>query len=140
MNATLHRQGLLLCFGMAALVLLGGCGSSIVSALTGGGLPPGEPDIGGIVLQEAVATTASDAAQAVEIPVPGAEIRLMRGMRQVGTAVTGATGHFRFDAPPTGNYRAEVTPPAGMGLMATHREVRHQGGQQTFLRIVLDRE
>ena len=127
---------LLLAISIAAIV---GCGSGgFIPTYVGGGLPPGEPDIGGVVLQEAA--TQSEAPAQTTAPVEGAEVVLLRGQQQVGTATTGATGHFRFEGPATGQYRVRVTPPAGSGLQPATRQFQHQAGRQTFLTIVLQPE
>lgn len=129
---------LLLVMGLLAALYLAGCSGSIIPAYTGGGIPPGEPDIGGIVLSEAVGQ--ADAAAQATTPVVGAEVVLFRGAHEVGRATTGPEGHFSFERPATGSYRARVTPPAGSGLQEATRQFRHQFRQQTFLRIVLQRQ
>lgn len=129
---------LVLC--VSAALPLAGCGGSVFAPLTGGGLPPGEVDIGGIVVTEDVGAAAVDSLQATDTPVVGAWVRLMRGAREMARVQTGSTGHFRFENPETGNYMVEVTPPTGSGLQAAQRQFQHQAGQQTFLRIVLERE
>jgi hypothetical protein len=127
--------------GLAALGLAAaaGCSSAGFATFTGGGLPPGDPDIGGVVLAAAATTTGATTAQA-ETPVEGAEVLLLRGMREVGRATTGAGGFFRFENPDTDNYTVSVTPPEGSGLQPAQRQFMHQKGQQTFLTIVLDRQ
>ena len=129
---------LVLC--VSAALPLAGCGGSVFAPLTGGGLPPGEVDIGGIVVTEDAQAAAVATLQVAETPVVGAWVRLMRGTREMARVQTGNTGHFRFENPETGNYRVEVTPPTGSGLQGAQRQFQHQAGQQTFLRIVLERE
>ena len=134
-------------FVLGAVACLSGCGGSgwFDLAYLGGGLPPGEPDIGGVVVAAAPASTVTalsattaqgDAAE----PVVGAQVDLLRGRRVVGTATTGPGGYFRFENPDTGNYQVRVTPPAGSGLRQAQRQFRHTRGQQTFLTIQLERE
>ena len=126
-------------FFLGAVACLSGCGGSgsFDLAYLGGGLPPGEPDIGGVVVAALSATTAQgDAAE----PVTGAQVELLRGRWVVGTATTGPGGYFRFENPDTGNYQVRVTPPAGSGLRQAQRQFRHTRGQQTFLTIQLERE
>ena len=129
----------------AALALVGiaviaGCGSGLEAliAYTGGGLPPGEPDIGGVVLAQepSAGTVATQEATGVE----GAQVTLLRGNRSVGVATTGTGGYFRFEGPATGRYDISVVPPPGSGLRQAQRQVEHQAGQQTFLTILLERE
>ncbi len=136
MNAKLH----LIAVGLTllSLIMFAGCSSTGLTTFTGGGLPPGDPDIGGVVLA-AAASSAATTAQA-EQPVEGAEVLLLRGRHVVGTATTGSGGFFRFEDPNTGNYSVSVTPPQGSGLQSARREFMHQHGQQTFLTIVLERE
>ena len=127
------------------LLLLAGCGGDSLIAYTGGGLPPGEPDLGGVVVasvDDAVAT-----AQAVVETIPddaerigGARVTLMRGQRVVGHAVTGESGCFRFEAPDSGSYTIVVDPPAGReDLRGLQRSVSHLRGQRTFVVIDLPR-
>ncbi len=128
--------GLMACLIISALV---GCGGeAVLLSYIGGGLPPGEPDIGGVVLAAAPAAASVDAA-AGETPVVGATVELYRGTRRVGQAVTGPGGYFRFENPASGRYRLQVTPPAGSGLRAAQRDLDHQYGRQTFVEIVLQR-
>jgi len=130
---------LLLLAVLAVSCLLGGCsGEVFIPGYTGGGVPPGEPDIGGIVLAEA--TAQADSAAQAATPVVGAEVVLLRGNREVGRATTGQGGYFRFERPASGRYGVRVTPPAGSGLRDAARQFRHQYGKQTFLRIVLQRQ
>jgi len=132
---------ILLALGLAAVALLAGCaGGSFIPTYTGGGFPPGEPDIGGVVLAEAEAQTQADTATQTTTPVVGAEVVLLRGNREVGRATTGAGGYFAFEQPAGGYYKVRVTPPAGSGLTGTTRQFRHRFGKQTFLTIILQRQ
>lgn len=124
--------------GLILALVLGGCAGALLLAYTGGGLPPGETDIGGVVLA-AVPVTGVSATQATE-PVEGAEVELLRGTTLVGRATTGAGGYFRFESPDSGTYRVRVTPPRGSGLQQAQRQFEHQYGLQTFLTIVLEPE
>lgn len=128
--------------GLGALAaMLAGCSGVDLLAYDGGGLPPGDGDIGGLVLAS-VETAGVDlpAAPAAtgETPVVGAEVKLYRGTTEVGHTQTGEGGYFRFRRPGTGQYAVVVTPPAGSPLLQARREFRHQGGVQTFLTIVLN--
>lgn len=126
---------------LVILSALAGCGGGeVLLSYLGGGLPPGEPDIGGVVLAAAPATASVGTAAAGDTPVVGATVELHRGTRKVGQATTGAGGYFRFENPSTGRYRVRVIPPAGSGLKAAQRDLDHQFGQQTFVEIVLQRE
>lgn len=129
--------------------LMAGCGGALLLAYTGGGLPPGEPDLGGIVVASADSsvTTAQAAGPAQgdvppgAEPVAGAQVTLMRGRTVVGRATTGEGGYFRFENPDTGSYAIDVTPPAGStGLLGARRQVTHTRGQRTFVTIRLERE
>jgi len=129
--------------------LMAGCGGALLLAYTGGGLPPGEPDLGGIVVAsvESTASTAQalDPAQDDVPPgteaVAGAQVTLMRGRTEVGRAVTGEGGYFRFENPDTGSYTIQVTSPAGSAdLRGAQRQVTHTRGQRTFVTIQLERE
>jgi hypothetical protein len=122
------------------LPLLAGCGGSDLLAYIGGGLPPGDGDIGGVVLASVPAESAVNVAQAETVPVVGAEVMLYRGQRLVGRTETGEGGFFRFQDPPTGQFEVRVEPPAGSQLQQARRQFQHQGGQQTFLTIVLEPE
>jgi len=132
---------LLLGAGLAALL---GCSAATLLAYTGGGLPPGEPDLGGIVVaavdDDATTTAASvDVQQATE-PVEGAGVVLLRGRNVVGRATTGAGGYFRFERPDTGNYDLQVTPPASRpDLRPAERSVSHVRNRRTFVTIELPR-
>jgi hypothetical protein len=120
-----------------AAVLLGcGSGATLLSYI-GGGLPPGEPDIGGVVLA-AAPTTSGVAQQTGNVPVVGARVQLVRGRSAMGEAVTGDGGYFRFEGPAGGSYEVIVTPPEGSGWRPARRQFRHIQGQQTFLTIVLE--
>ncbi len=139
-SSTAAMRPILLALALAAIALLAGCGGSFIPTYTGGGFPPGEPDIGGVVLAESAAQTQTDAVAQATTPVVGAEVVLLRGNREIGRATTGAGGYFAFEKPASGQYRVRVSPPAGSGLSGATRQFRHQFGQQTFLRIVLQRE
>lgn len=117
-------------------------------AYTGGGLPPGEPDLGGIVVAQ-VPDSGAAAASVVTaqitppegtVAVEDAQVVLMRGRSVVGRARSGAGGYFRFEAPDTGNYTVLVIPPGGSGLRDAERVVAHQRGQMTFITVTLERE
>ena len=140
MNRTTTATVLGLGVAVCTMVLLQGCGGSVFTPLTGGGLPPGEVDIGGIIVTEDAQAADVTTLQGAETPVVGAWVRLMRGTREMAMVQTGNTGHFRFENPETGTYRVEVTPPAGSGLQGAERQFQHQAGRQTFLRIVLEPE
>lgn len=132
---------ILLALGLAAVALLAGCaGGSFIPTYTGGGFPPGEPDIGGVVLAEATAQTQADTATQATTPVVGAEVVLLRGNREVGRVTTGGEGYFAFEKPAGGYYKVRVTPPVGSGLSSATRQFRHQFGKQTFLTIILQRQ
>ena len=129
--------------------LTAGCGGALLVAYTGGGLPPGEPDLGGIVVASvdaSMATTqvsqpAQDDVPPGTEPVAGAEVTLMRGRSVVGRATTGEGGYFRFENPATGSYTIDVTPPAGStNLRGAQRQVTHTRGRRTFVTIQLERE
>jgi hypothetical protein len=124
----------LLAFLLAAgaMTMLGGCAGA--PGWTGGGLPPGPTDIGGVVVAD---TTPQASSPPTQPPVEGAEILLVHGNREVGRATTGSGGYFRFENPPTGQYKIEVTPPAGSGLDGAKKQFAHVHGKQTFLTIVL---
>ncbi len=100
--------------GLLLALLLGGCAGSLLLAYIGGSLPPGETDIGGVVLASVPAATVS-VAQATE-PVVGAEVLLTRGANRVGQATTGEGGYFRFENPATGSYRVVVNPPPNASM------------------------
>lgn len=136
---------------VALVVWTAGCGStSGLLAYTGGGLPPGDGDIGGIVLAALPSATAAaavagsgaaamlSAAPAATSPVVGAEVTLLRGTSVVGRTQTGPQGYFRFVRPAGGRYVVAVEPPAGSGLQAAQRQFQHRYGQRTFLEIVLE--
>lgn len=136
------RRALAVPAGLVALaIVLSGCSGVDLLAYDGGGLPPGDGDVGGIVLA-AVETAATDggveSSATSEVPVVGAEVVLYRGNTEVGRTQTGEGGYFRFTRPGTGQYAVEVTPPAGSPLLQARREFRHQSGIQTFLTIVLE--
>jgi len=134
----------LLC-GLAALlaVMLMGCSGVVdLVAYIGGGLPPGDGDIGGLVLAEVPAVAAANIApaQAATVPVPGATVVLYVGQREVGRTATGPEGYFRFEQPDSGRYSVVVDPPAGSGLQQARRQFQHRRGQQTLLTIILEPE
>ena len=122
---------------LAGLILCG-CGGLDLLSYTGGGLPPGDGDIGGVVLAEV--PNGSVAATQVTTPVQGAEALLFRSGQRVGRAVTGEGGYFRFENPQTGQYQLVVNPPTGSGLQQAQRQFQHTLGQQTFLTITLEQE
>lgn len=129
----------LIAFG-ALMGILAGCsgGYGFDLAYTGGGLPPGGPDIGGTVVasSDEVATAQADPADG-QVPVAGATVRLIRGRAVVGVAISGDEGYFRFDNPATGRYTLEIRPPVGSGLQRTQVEVQHQAGEQTYVEVCL---
>jgi len=124
---------------LVVALALAGCGSAGETLLSyiGGGLPPGEPDIGGVVLS-AVDTASVSTAQQETVPVVGAGVQLLRGTRIVGQATTGEGGYFRFERPGSGQYEVVVTPPQGSELNQARRQFRHTEGRQTYLTIVLE--
>ena len=84
MSEMSSRQALrMLLAGGLALLVAGGCAGISFSSYTGGGLPPGDTDIGGVVL--ASATTLSDTAapSQAQVPVEGAQVYLYFGFQQV---------------------------------------------------------
>ena len=125
---------------VCVVIVLVGCssGATLLSYI-GGGLPPGEPDIGGVVLAT-TPTTAVASEQAGTVPVVGARVDLVRGRGVVGTATTGEGGYFRFEGPDSGSYEVVVTPPQGSGWLQARRQFRHTQGRQTFLTVVLEPE
>lgn len=120
---------------------LGGCGGglSFDLAYTGGGLPPGEPDIGGIVVAAADDVDTAQDQSTGEVPVVGAEVRLIRGRAVVGLAIAGDEGFFRFEHPDSGRYTIVVRPPEGSGLGRERRQVQHVRGRKTFVEMRLER-
>ena len=132
---------------LAALAIVGCGASDLLLAYTGGGLPPGEPDLGGIVVaavDDGVVNGASLEATQGDVPpgtepIEGASVTLLRGRMVVGRAVTGEGGYFRFERPDTGSYTIVVTPPAGAPyLRGTEQQVSHTRGQRTFVTIELE--
>jgi len=133
---------MLLSLAALVTVALAGCaGVADLIAYIGGGLPPGDDDIGGIVVAAAPSVTSADLAapaQGATIPVPDAEVILYVGQHEVGRTTTGPAGYFRFQQPDTGGYSVVVNPPPGSGLQQARRQFQHRRGQQTFLTIVLE--
>jgi hypothetical protein len=133
-------RAILLLGSLIAFTSLGCSGLDMLVAYTGGGLPPGDEDTGGVVVAE---LPDGDAApDQATTPVPGAEVLLFRGvgMHQVGTAITGDGGYFRFERPDSGWYLLRVNPPEGSGLLPAETRFKHTGGTQTFLTITLQRQ
>lgn len=142
MMARTARVFALLLLGTGLAVILG-CSAATLLAYTGGGLPPGEPDLGGIVVAAvddgAVTAASVDAQQATE-PIEGASVTLLRGRNVVGRATTGEGGYFRFERPDTGSYDLQVTPPASRpDLRPVERTVSHVRNRRTFVTIELPR-
>ena len=131
---------LLACIAVTVAVALVGCAATDLLAYTGGGLPPGDGDIGGLVLAATGTATTATAAQAGTVPVPDATVVLYRGTTEVGRTQTGPQGYFRFEKPATGTYQVRVQPPAGSGLREAQRQFQHRRGQQSFLTILLERQ
>lgn len=120
---------------LAAIAIIG-CSSGDGTDLSfqGGGVPPGDPDIGGVVVaDEGDVQTAGESTVGIE----DAEVVLFRGVHEVGRTQTGPDGDFRFKHPLTGNYVLEVTPPEDSGLGEARDEFHHTRGQQTFRTIKL---
>ncbi len=129
---------------IAAVVALGlvGCSAGdLLIAYTGGGLPPGEPDLGGIVVTQISSTTAQNppGPPAGSQAVMGAHVRLLRGNSVLSQTMTGNGGYFRFQAPPTGTYTVQVVGPVGAGFEDASSTINHRGGEQTFITITLER-
>lgn len=143
MMARIARIFALLLLGTGLAVILG-CSGATLLAYTGGGLPPGEPDLGGIVVaaaddDAALSAASVDAQQATE-PIEGASVTLLRGRNVVGRATTGVGGYFRFERPDTGSYDLQVTPPASRpDLRPVERTVSHVRNRRTFVTIELPR-
>lgn len=116
---------------------LAGCAGTDLLAYLGGGLPPGDGDIGGVVVAATDATAAATTPSGT-VGVPDATVVLYRGTQEVGRATSGPGGYFRFQQPDTGSYSVKVQPPPGSGLGGAQRTFQHRKGQQTFLTIVLD--
>lgn len=129
------RRGWTITLLLAAIAIIG-CSSGDGTDLSfqGGGVPPGDPDIGGVVVAD---EGDIQTAQENEIGIEGAEVVLFRGVHEVGRTQTGPGGYFRFKHPLTGNYALEVTPPEGSGLGEARDEFHHTRGQQTFRTIKL---
>ena len=127
-------------WGIVAVILgltavLGCAAGGLLLGYTGGSLPPGEGDIGGVVLT-AAPPAAATVAQA-PVPVAGAEVLLYRGVALKGRAVTGPEGYFYFANPDAGNYTLEIIPPEGSGLESATVNIHHNVGQQTYVTIEL---
>jgi hypothetical protein len=87
---------------------------------------------------DAVPSLSSGRGQQGQSGVQGAQVTLIQGHHgQVEQTDTGPHGYFRFDNPPTGNYKLFVKPPAGSGLDGARTQFAHVHGKQTFLKIVL---
>ncbi len=135
-----YTYALVLMLVLPALLVLGwGCGATtdLRIAYTGGGLPPGDTDLGGIVVAAAPAPAGVAPAQGSTVPVAGATVTLFSGDTQVGQTQTGPQGYFRFENPRTGAYLVRVDPPAGSGLQSVQRQFRHRYGRRTFEQIFL---
>lgn len=136
---------LLILLATASALALMGCSGEMLLAYTGGGLPPGEPDLGGVVVASvdgdaATAQTVDDEPPAGAERIVGARVTLMRGQRVVGRTTTGEGGYFRFERPDTGSYAVIVEPPTGReDLRGAQRNVNHVRGQRTFVTIELPR-
>ncbi len=147
MRRAMWSFALILAVGVA-LSVAGCSGVEDLIAYTGGGLPPGEPDLGGIVVAQVPdsgATSASVVTAQIMPPegtvaVADAQIVLMRRGSVVGRARSGEGGYFRFEAPDTGSYRVLVIPPGDSGLRAAEQVVAHQRGRMTFITVILERE
>ena len=111
----------------------------MVPLYVGGGLPPGEPDIGGVVLCQPVPVVIPDPPP-LPLPVVCAQVLLVCDDVEVGLAETGPDGYFCFEEPGTGEYEVIGTPPPESGPKQARRRFRHQEGKQTFLPIMLPRE
>ncbi len=132
----------ILATGLVALALAGCAAGELLIAYTGGGLPPGEPDLGGIVVAsvDGAMATAQDGPPAGTEVVAGAQVQIMRGRRVLGTVATGEGGYFRFERPDTGNYTLVATPPASRpDLRGAERAVAHVRDARTFVTIELPR-
>ena len=130
----------ILAIGTVALALAG-CGGETLLAYTGGGLPPGDPDLGGVVIAsvDGQTSTVQDVPPGAE-RIEGAQVTLMRGRRVVGRTTTGEGGYFRFERPETGSYTIVAEPPADrQDLRRAQRNVSHVRGQRTFVTIELSR-
>ena len=124
---------------VVALGLLGCAAAELLVAYTGGSLPPGEPDLGGIVVTQISEVTAAQVPAGTEVVV-GAHVRLFQGARVVGQTVTGEGGYFRFEAPATGTYTVDVAGPVGAGFENARRTVNHRAGERTFVTITMQRQ
>jgi hypothetical protein len=125
----------LLLLAMLSLLASGCGGGGVFATFTGGGLPPGEADLGGQVLAQST-STALTPAQAT-VPVVGAHVVLYHGSQVVEDTTTGPNGYFKFVDPDSGNYKIAVNPPAGAKLKGVDEEVVHTKGQKTFVTIIL---
>lgn len=127
------------------------CGSSV----TGGGLPPGEPDVEGYVLAASQASGVTTAAAVASTracvlpaqgwppqgtPVPDCDVRLYRVTQVIASTRTDQSGRFEFRNVPTGEYEIAVVPPQGSGYAPHRMRFRHQHGRQTRLVIYLEPE
>ena len=127
-------------WGIVAVILgltavLGCAAAGLLLAYSGGSLPPGEGDIGGLVLAAAPPGPVTTAQ--APTPVAGAEVLLYRGVALKGRAVTGPEGYFNFERPDSGNYTLEIIPPEDSGLAAATVNIHHNVGQQTYVTIEL---
>lgn len=145
MRKVRHVLGAIAVAAVLAWALAGCGGGEALLAYTGGGLPPGDPDLGGVVVASADGTVSAaqtsgpDLPEGVE-PIADAEVSLLRGQAVVGRTTTGEGGYFRFEHPLTGRYTLVVEPPAWRDdLQREQRIVNHTRGQQTFVTVELPR-
>lgn len=135
----MRTRGYLTLTALVLLPLCAGCAGSDLLAYIGGSLPPGDGDIGGVVVAAVPSSTSQlQAAQAATTPVADATVLLYLGQQLVGQTHTGEGGYFRFQTPPTGQFSVQVDPPQNSGLQQARRQFQHRGGRQTFLTIVLE--
>ena len=128
-----------------------GCGSG----LTGGSLPPGEPDVEGYVLATPdtsgmlMLATAAGAASSIApaqqwppagTPIPDCDVQPFRAGQLIASTRTGEDGRFEFTRVATGEYDLLVVPPQGSGYSPNTLRFRHRYGQQTRLVVYLERE